>query len=106
MADCNIHWAETFLPNVSTSLIETRQLLPSRMPTVADCALVCLQSTSCLTATFNSQMGTCKMFSEGLDSGGQLIPASSNDITTISVKENIGKILDVLPVDKFKKRII
>ena len=106
MADCNIYSAETFLPDTSTSLIETRQLLPSPMSTIADCALICLQSTSCVTAIFNSQMDTCKMFSEGLDSGGQLIPASSNDITTISVNKNRGKILNLLPVDKFKKRII
>ena len=87
MAHCSIHPGETFLPNATSSLIGIRQFSFSSMSTTSDCALLCLDVASCQTATFNNQIGTCTMFSESLNAGGQLISASSNGVTTIGVEK-------------------
>lgn len=106
MAYCNIYPGETFLPNATSSLIETCQLLSSLMSTVADCALLCLDLSSCQTAIFNKQMGTCTMFSESLDAGGQLVAASSNDVTTISVIKDTRKLSRIYHFDIVKNNKI
>jgi hypothetical protein len=94
MALCNIYGGETFLPNFNWSLMETRQLLPSSLPTITDCAMLCLTSTLCQTSVFDAQAATCVMFREGLQTNGQLVSASSNSITTISVQKDPCKTLD------------
>jgi hypothetical protein len=99
MAYCSIHPGETFLPNATSSLIGTRQLSSSSMSTASDCALLCLDIASCQTAIFNNQIGTCTMFSESLNAGGQLASASSNGITTISVEKGTRKLSRIFYFD-------
>ncbi|UJR18289.1 hypothetical protein I4U23_005192 [Adineta vaga] len=87
-AFCDIYWEQTFVSNVTKSLIEIRQLSSSKDTTVIDCALVCLNSISCLTAIFNSLINTCQMFNVRSNRSGQILPSLINIATIVMHKDS------------------
>jgi hypothetical protein len=94
-ADYNVFKSKAFVPDASSSLLETRQLLLSN---VADCVLICLSSSKCYTAVSNAQTRTCMMYSEVLQTSGYLSATSSNDITTVSMRNAPGNITQFLAI--------
>jgi hypothetical protein len=92
MSDCLLYPSQIHLPNENSSIVERRQLPASSQPTVADCALTCLQLGICRAAVFNAATNMCSMSYETVESTGQLVAAPSSDFTTISIQERLGRI--------------
>ena len=105
--DCQIIVDRTFQPNFTYSLINTIQLQPRSKPTIADCAHLCLRSTPCRTAVFESQRLTCILYREAASSSGRLAANSSGSFSTIITNKPAGDaFLFSTPLQKIMSRVV
>lgn len=79
-----VHYSKKVSPSLSPSLIESRQLEPSRFTTIADCGFTCTNTLECRTAVYNQLEKNCVMYRSNALLTDNLISSTEDDYVVVA----------------------